>query len=81
MRQTLGVDRTYCLDSLLVSSQAEVVRELRRAAGLYRQYPDDSWGLLRGSYIDAVRAGLMPERIESISGFSIAQLEEIVGPA
>jgi hypothetical protein len=46
---------------------------------LYREHLDDSWGLLRGTYLDAVHAGLPPERIESLTGMSSAQLEEIVG--
>jgi len=54
------------------------MKELRRAVRLYGEYPDDSWGLLRGTYMTAARAGLSPVRIES-AGLSIAKLNEIVG--
>jgi hypothetical protein len=81
LRRTLRPARQ--LDSSLVRDpRTDATIELRRAAGLYRERPgisSDAWGLLRGTYLSAVKAGLTPERIESLTGMSIAQLEEIVG--
>jgi hypothetical protein len=59
---------------------SEAARELGRAIGLHRgKYPDEAWGLLRGTYMEAVRVGLATKQIEAITGMSIADLEEIVG--
>jgi hypothetical protein len=61
---------------------AAATRELLRAIGLYRKdpgYASDALGLLTGTYRDAVDAGLTPERIERLTGMSIAELEDIVG--
>lgn len=61
---------------------SEATRELLRAARLYSEDPgpaSDALGLLRGTYMTAVRAGLTPERIEELTGMSIAKLNKLVG--
>ena len=59
--------------------QVAAAEELRRATGLYREVPDEAWGLLRGTYMEAVDTGLSTGRIENITGLSISELNEIVG--
>jgi hypothetical protein len=54
-------------------------RELLRATRLYGEDPTSGWSQLRGAYIAAVEAGMAPERIRGLTGFSRDELDRIVG--
>jgi len=62
---------------------AAATRELLRVMRAYRKdpgYASSALGQLRGAYVEAVDAGITPERIERLTGMSIVELEDIVGP-